>query len=283
MKVCRNNAFTLIELLVVIAIIAILAAILFPVFAQARNQARKTVCISNMKELGLAQMMYVQDYDEKFSFWGNGVTNDAWAQPEGQGWWMNQTQPYIKNYGVYACPNDTRSDADANGWGYAIVLGSTNGGKNAPKYYRSSYGVSEFLVSSWGYTAQASVPYPTNTLMYSDAIGPLTNDWDNCEAWPPFGPTRTWFANAGAWGAWGSHTDYEKWKSTVRHGDGEVIAYADGHAGYLNNKTWKTEKAGGGYCGTQGAPKHQTPVFNPPNMPYYRAWYNGARDPFVNL
>src|SRR5947209_8086151 len=62
----RNAAFTLIELLVVIAIIAILAAILFPVFAQAREQARKTVGISNLKQLGTATMMYVQDYDERF-------------------------------------------------------------------------------------------------------------------------------------------------------------------------------------------------------------------------
>ena len=64
-----HSAFTLIELLVVIAIIAILAAILFPVFAQARASARKASCISNMKQLALAELMYVQDYDEKYSHW----------------------------------------------------------------------------------------------------------------------------------------------------------------------------------------------------------------------
>src|SRR5205823_4954449 len=68
----RKNAFTLIELLVVIAIIAILAAILFPVFAQARESARKTTCLSNMKQNGLAALMYVQDYDEQFPNCGGG-------------------------------------------------------------------------------------------------------------------------------------------------------------------------------------------------------------------
>src|SRR5258708_27118661 len=67
------SAFTLIELLVVIAIIAILAAILFPVFAKARAQARKIVGISNLKELGLGTMMYVQDYDESFPYYNWGV------------------------------------------------------------------------------------------------------------------------------------------------------------------------------------------------------------------
>jgi len=67
----KNRAFTLIELLVVIAIIAILAAILFPVFARAREQARKTSCLSNMKQIGLGIGMYVQDYDEKYFAWSS--------------------------------------------------------------------------------------------------------------------------------------------------------------------------------------------------------------------
>src|SRR5262249_29492328 len=100
------------------------------------------------------------------------------------------------------------------------------------------------------------------------AIGALINDWDNCEAWPPFGPTRTWFANAGAWGAWGSHTNYEAWKSTVRHTDGEVISFTDGHTKYMTNKSWQTENKGSGYCGWQDAPKRQNPVYYPGNMPY---------------
>lgn len=266
----NHRAFTLIELLVVIAIIAILAAILFPVFAQARNRARQAACLSNVKQLALGVMQYIQDYDEMFPTWP--VSNipagspDAWGLPEGQGWWMNQIYPYVKNYGVYACPNDTRAAGDTNGWGYAVQLGSTNNGTTAARYYKSSYGISEFLVN--GYQAQASINQPADTFLLGDAIGPLMNDWDECGTWPPFGPTRVWFANAGAWGAWGSHRDYERWKGTVRHFDGEIIAYCDGHAKYVTNKSWKTELINGSYCGSDGAPKRQSPVICPANMPF---------------
>src|ERR1700753_3672408 len=84
-----KSGFTLIELLVVIAIIAILAAILFPVFAQAREKARQISCLSNTKQIGLAVMMYVQDYDETYPFaWGAG------------GGWYNTCDPYIKSSGA---------------------------------------------------------------------------------------------------------------------------------------------------------------------------------------
>ena len=92
------RAFTLIELLVVIAIIAILAAILFPVFAQAREKARQTSCLSNLKQLGLAYVMYRTDYDGV-----NPIT--IMSGPSGS--WLNASQPYIKNRGIYRCPSDT--------------------------------------------------------------------------------------------------------------------------------------------------------------------------------
>src|SRR5437763_907367 len=83
----RQRGFTLIELLVVIAIIAILAAILFPVFARAREAARKTSCLSNLKQLGLASNMYKQDYDESYPdsrpFWGSRGDNNQWPVPAG--------------------------------------------------------------------------------------------------------------------------------------------------------------------------------------------------------
>jgi prepilin-type N-terminal cleavage/methylation domain-containing protein/prepilin-type processing-associated H-X9-DG protein len=102
----RRPAFTLIELLVVIAIIAILAAILFPVFAQAREKARQTSCLSNLKQLSLAVNMYVQDYDENYpkaSFWNTSTSFPNFY------FWTSQlcVQPYMKNVDVYRCPSDS--------------------------------------------------------------------------------------------------------------------------------------------------------------------------------
>jgi len=95
-----RRGFTLIELLVVIAIIAILAAILFPVFAKAREKARQTSCLSNLKQLGLGFMQYEQDYDEQFP-----TSNVAGQHALGQGW-GGEIYPYIKSTGVYKCPDD---------------------------------------------------------------------------------------------------------------------------------------------------------------------------------
>src|SRR5580704_11355479 len=96
----RNKGFTLIELLVVIAIIAILAAILFPVFAKVREKARQTACLSNVKQLGLAFAQYSQDYDEKYP---NGINSYS---PPGAGW-GGQVYSYVKSVNVYKCPDDT--------------------------------------------------------------------------------------------------------------------------------------------------------------------------------
>jgi len=97
----RPNGFTLIELLVVIAIIAILAAILFPVFAKAREKARAISCVSNLKQLGLGFTQYTQDNDENFPV---GVI----PQGLGQGW-AGTIYPYVKSTGVYRCPDDDAS------------------------------------------------------------------------------------------------------------------------------------------------------------------------------
>jgi len=103
----RNKGFTLIELLVVIAIIAILAAILFPVFSRAREQARKTACLSNMKQLGTALTMYAQDWDETLPTW----YWPCWKLgPEGGLAWWEQLAPYTKNWQVFECPSSTSTE-----------------------------------------------------------------------------------------------------------------------------------------------------------------------------
>jgi len=106
----KRTAFTLIELLVVIAIIAILAAILFPVFAQAREKARQANCLSNFKQIGLGVMMYVQDWDETYP------TSRLYALKGGSDCnqkivtWKAETAPYVKNLGVYKCPSNSHNN-----------------------------------------------------------------------------------------------------------------------------------------------------------------------------
>src|SRR6056297_3918167 len=102
-----SRGFTLIELLVVIAIIAILAAILFPVFAQARAKARQASCMSNLKQLGLGFEMYAQDYDEMLPVWGYGNIDNAENGPdEGFYSWDTVLEPYIKNVQILKCPSN---------------------------------------------------------------------------------------------------------------------------------------------------------------------------------
>ncbi|MBC8140914.1 MAG: DUF1559 domain-containing protein [Armatimonadetes bacterium] len=142
-----RNGFTLIELLVVIAIIAILAAILFPVFAQAREKARQTSCLSNMKQMGTALMMYVQDYDETYFPYRVGSATSPRPNPanvvagnsDGVGtesepitFWNQLLDPYVKNEGIWRCPSNTYawvyndkddvSQTEPRFWGY----GGTN-------------------------------------------------------------------------------------------------------------------------------------------------------------
>jgi prepilin-type N-terminal cleavage/methylation domain-containing protein/prepilin-type processing-associated H-X9-DG protein len=108
----RSSAFTLIELLVVIAIIAILAAILFPVFARAREKARQSACLSNLKQIGLAILMYAEDYDETLPYY---------QRPFGVAWY-DDLMPYMKNRQVTVCPskNDWNPSNATHKTGYGL-------------------------------------------------------------------------------------------------------------------------------------------------------------------
>ncbi|MES2459380.1 MAG: DUF1559 domain-containing protein [Armatimonadota bacterium] len=139
-----RRGFTLIELLVVIAIIAILAAILFPVFAQAREKARQIACLSNTKQLALGVMQYSQDYDETLPVVGNN--NQC------RGRWHWQIFPYVKTTQVYTCPN-----VSSNQWSSTANFAVPGGCTSPPAGYndRSGYG--------WNYAlGYDSVRFPSN-------------------------------------------------------------------------------------------------------------------------
>ena len=147
----RTSGFTLIELLVVIAIIAILAAILFPVFAKVREKARQTSCLSNEKQIGLSILQYVQDSDEGFPPAARvGVDQDGWA---------NSVYPYVKSTALFVCPDDPNASSPAgqHETSYALnasmrpnygAIGSKLAGQASPAVtvmaVESTYGYSDF-------------------------------------------------------------------------------------------------------------------------------------------
>jgi prepilin-type N-terminal cleavage/methylation domain-containing protein/prepilin-type processing-associated H-X9-DG protein len=136
----HRNGFTLIELLVVIAIIAILAAILFPVFGRARENARRSSCQSNLKQIGLAFLQYSQDYDERLPF---GTQNIGYFYGRG---WGGDIQPYIKSSQVFQCPSDSYGAPTGGGgaikvsYAYNINIVFTDGtGRPSPKGQISAF------------------------------------------------------------------------------------------------------------------------------------------------
>lgn len=144
----KRRGFTLIELLVVIAIIAILAAILFPVFAQARAAARKAACLSNLKQLNAGAMMYAQDYDERLlPCWLNYNPDPGIGRL-----WVRIVQPYVKNIGVTFCPQrETFSPGDPNNdWEFG-------------------YGHSHDTLGWDGSISMAAVQRPAGIIMFQDS------------------------------------------------------------------------------------------------------------------
>ena len=180
----KNKAFTLIELLVVIAIIAILAAILFPVFAQARESARQTACVSNGRQIGIGLTMYLQDYDGQFppADYGGPVTSPpytqfAWYSGSGGSVFyppccFDLLQPYEKNAQIHKCPSDSTSIPTA------LPLGvNGSGAKLQPLSFALNryffYDLSTFKFSPVAAYAEAAITSPSNKLYIVESVASL--------------------------------------------------------------------------------------------------------------
>ena len=197
------KAFTLIELLVVIAIIAILAAILFPVFARARENARKTSCASNLKQIGLGLMQYVADYDETFpKRWMESdpaitLANEDSAQSAGEEGWAQLIQPYVKSTEILQCPSDS---GIVNTTGFNIA-GYTD------YRYNASLGQATQAVPP---VRLAALSYPSLTLMVTEGSSKASGN-------------STSGAYTSQLGIYGALSD------SLRHLEGSNFTFADGH------------------------------------------------------
>jgi prepilin-type N-terminal cleavage/methylation domain-containing protein/prepilin-type processing-associated H-X9-DG protein len=144
-----HRGFTLIELLVVIAIIAILAAILFPVFARARENARRASCMSNMKQMGLGVLQYTQDYDEKYpqAYW---YPNDS-SSAGGYAHWSGTIQPYVKSNQLFVCPSSLGGGLAPTNWT------GNNSGAGAPPGQTPQAAINDIQAPRCSYTVNELV------------------------------------------------------------------------------------------------------------------------------
>jgi len=204
----KRRGFTLIELLVVIAIIAILAAILFPVFSRAREQARKAACMSNMKQIGTALMLYCQDWDETYPMGAFGM---RWNAPCGDpapvhSTWRVMIQPYLKSWDVFICPSVYEN------WNRNWYCGCGIG-PGCEEFFRAIPGVPRFMDYQYNSGTFCGMPKkmaqlkaPANVIIVTEAV---------C-AHLFYAPLNCWlvFANN-------------------PHGGGKNYIFADGHVKWL--------------------------------------------------
>jgi len=275
----RNPGFTLIELLVVIAIIAILAAILFPVFAQAREQARKTSCVSNVKELALAVLMYTQDYDETYPLL---EASDPAAKPPSPDFesnsadWHNMVQPYIKNYQIYICPDSVYTNSNPVNyfdpfWSYSMTPNSNMVGAS---YWGDNYYTRGAFTAGWngiggafldngefGSTITTSIGSAVLATVASPAVMTLITEG----SWPDWGAIQYGAADAttffnhcntkpgfpGPWGElpgmqmgpWVRHLTSNQTTCGMLSTQGQlIVSFCDGHAKSMRIDSYFTTK-----------------------------------------
>ena len=199
-----RRGFTLIELLVVIAIIAILAAILFPVFAQAREAARKITCISNLRNLSGAIMLYTQDYDEELPLGAYSTGTDFLA-------WNDLTLPYTRNTAIWHCPSSRLAKTDANGkitthFGYNVL-------------YLTTLALDFSNANNHHAVSLAAINEPTDTVVMVDAQASVAQSWCGDDGKFLLPPSA---ADADCWG-----------RPAPLHMEGSSVCWADGHV------TWR--------------------------------------------
>lgn len=208
-KTPDKKGFTLIELLVVIAIIAILAAILFPVFARARENARRASCQSNLKQIALGVFMYNQDYDEKLPLVNGDPNSLTSGNPYG---WADAMQPYLKSTQIFQCPSESNGPV-ANGtlpgysdyWMNSLASGIADAQLDAPSV--------TVLLGDGGYDAAGTTPGTNvnSSARYFSSGGIPSGS--SCGGTPLVSATLATLPNGGA----------------HRHLTGSNIAFADGH------------------------------------------------------
>lgn len=227
-----RSAFTLIELLVVIAIIAILAAILFPVFAQAREKARQAACLSNLKQIGVGLMMYVQDYDETYPL----IRTTGWTTKGtivgglSAGTYYRYTpellDTYIKNKQVWVCPSAAFDPDDPNSDSYANWAFSRGNSVAYADWFKTTYGQNldynqgDTLTTRYGIfgRAQADLTDPVTTIAYLDCWTFTASSAHRMSGYSTNPVGFGWAVTAAA---------------GRRHAEGNNILWADGHAKWL--------------------------------------------------